>query len=58
MRMTKTKTMLVNKDARNSETTHLLQASGHFDPTALSQLAQMSKCPNAHPDARLAHPDT
>ena len=39
MRMTKT--MLVNKDARNSETTHLLHASGHFDPTALSQLAQM-----------------
>ena len=45
MRMTKTKTMLVNKDARNSETTHLLHASGHFDPTALSQLAQMPKCP-------------
>ena len=36
MRMTKT--MLVNKDARNSEATHLVYAPGHFDPTA--------PCPN------------
>ena len=32
MRMTGT--MLVNKDARNSEATHLVYAPGHFDPTA------------------------
>ena len=37
--MTMTKTMLVNKDARNSEATHLVYAPGHFDPTA--------PCPNA-----------